>query len=307
MIQVSIPVHPLTLRVLRAEYGTGPIVMSNHDPLFTFITCSPLRHRQTKSSDVLSTEVTFQVDDRLAMHLQQYDWQVGSALLKLHKMELCKFAASAVMLGFKGGAKAGLYVWLMSNEVPEDEYSLETAYKLWQRYGWKICDEKNSTFSIQMRGKAAKLLYKKKLHKLQNNKQLQKKASSFTDNQIELISMSFSHSLLLRFRRPSKNMAKSARLYYYAKYSGLSYRQLGQKLGIHWTSILYAEKSIARQAKLNITLRRLLVEALPGKHSLPVTSLHDSTAACIGKEMHSDTGFAQAPGTDRPRRSGIAA
>jgi hypothetical protein len=132
--------------------------MNNHDPLFTFLTCSPLRTRMQRGSDLLSKEVSFLVNDQLAMHLQSNDWQIGSALLKFHKQELCKFAAAAVMLGYKGGAKSALYVWLKERGVGEDDYSLETAYKLWQRFGWKIVSGKSTTFLGQKRGKAALIL-----------------------------------------------------------------------------------------------------------------------------------------------------
>jgi hypothetical protein len=296
MIQVSIPVHPLTLRVLRAEYGPGPIVMSNHDPLFTFITCSPLRHRQTKSSDVLSTEVTFQVDDRLAMHLQQYDWQVGSALLKLHKMELCKFAASAVMLGHKGGAKAGLYAWLMRMEITEDEYSLETAYKLWQRFGWKFYSAKSSTFLAQMRGKTADLLGQKRGRMPKPNRHICRRTFTLSEIEIELAAHRFSKQVEQCFSRSPKKLEGQARIYYYVTYTKLTHKEVGDRLGIPRRSISNAAKSIRMKAEKNITLHRMLAAALPDVATPPTPSGHGTSITRNRAQVHPDSRVAQAAG-----------
>jgi len=307
MIQVKIPVHPMTMRVLRAEYGPGPIVMSNHDPLFSFITCSPLRQRQKKSADILSSEVTFHVNDRLAKHLQQYGLAVGLALLKLHKMELCKFAASAVMLGHKGGAKAGVYAWLMRMEITEDEYSLETAYKLWQRFGWKFYSEKNSTFLSQMRGKTAELLAKKQGRVPKPNRHICRRTYTLSEIEIDLAAQRFTRAVEQCFSRAPKKLAGQARIYYYITYTNLTHKEVAQRLGIPRPSASHAAKSIRIKAEKNMTLQRLLSAALPDTAPMPAPSVHDSRVARTRKDLRSDTRIAQAPGAHRSERSGVTA
>lgn len=307
MREVSIPVHPMTLRALQAEYGQGPIVMSNHDPLFTFLTCSPLRTRMMRSSDLLSTNVTFMVDDRLALHLQTYDWQIGSALLKMHKQELCKFAATAVMLGYKGGAKSALYVWLTDMKISEDEYSLETAYKLWQRFGWKYYAHKSSTFLAQMRGKAADILSKKRGVVPKAVKPLRKNQLTLPEIEIELAAHRFTKAVGNCFSRPAKKLAGHARIYYYVSHTDMSTREVSKLLGIPHATVTYATRSIRHQAEHNITLRRLLADALPNTVPVLAPSDHGTSIACSGAALPSQTRFSQTPGTDRSARSRITA
>lgn len=304
MKEVSIPVHPLSMRALQAEYGHGSIVMSNHDALFTFITCSPLRSRIPRSIEVLSASVTFAVNDSLARHLEANADKIGLALLKMHKQELCKFAAAAVMFGFKGGAKAALYVWLQERGVGEDDYSLETSYKLWQRFGWKIIQGKTATFRMQMRGKAAVFLHpeNKRLAKPINTRK-----PTFSDIEIELSAMRFMKSVWDCFNRPHKRLANQARIYFYVKLTGLSERRLAKKLGIHPTCIQNAKRIIRRKTETNITLKRLLSAALPDPTPPPASSGHDSRLTRSGKGLHPHTRLDQAPGTNRSARSSVSA
>ena len=304
---VSIPVHPMTAQVLISEYGPGPIVMNNHDPLFTFLTCSPLRTRMQRGSDLLSKEVSFLVNDQLAMHLQSNDWQIGSALLKFHKQELCKFAAAAVMLGYKGGAKAALYVWLKERGVGEDDYSLETAYKLWQRFGWKIVAGKSTTFCGQTRGKAAAILTAKTSRVPKRIKCIQHNKMTLSEIEIELAAHRFTKLVLNCFRRYPRKLVGHARIYYYVIHTPMSERCVAKKLGLPYTTLQRALTSIRIKSEKNITLQRLLSAALPDTAPIPAPSVHDSRVARTRKDLRQDTRIAQAPGAHRSERSGVTA
>lgn len=264
MLHIEVPCHPLSKRVLISEYGNEPIVMNNHDPLFYLLTCAPLRTRRTVGiSDQLSTTVTFLVNERLALHIKKYDWQIGFALLKHHKRELCQFTASAVTLGFKGGAKGALYFWLQDKRVAEDEYSLETAYKLWQRFGWKICEGKNTTFCVSLRGKAAAFSDAKRRHVPKPGKPIQWQKMTLSEIEIELAAIRFAKAVSQCFTRQPKKLAGHARIYYYAQYTQLSEVCLSRRLDMPRTSLRRAVQSIRMKCEKNITLRRMIWEALP--------------------------------------------
>jgi hypothetical protein len=290
MRAVAIPVHPLSARVLAYEYGSGSIVMNNHDPLFTFITCSPLRTRISRGSDLLDSQVIFHVNDELALHLQQYDWQVGAALLRMHKRELCQFAAAAVALGHKGGAKDALYLWLNMRGITEDEYSLETAYKLWQRFGWKLSTEKSATYFAQIRGKAADSLRKKRNAVPKQIKPFNSTSLTLSQIEVELAANRFVSALKKCFRRAPAKMAYHARIYYYATYAGIkSNRDVARTLGIPASTINYAVRSIKSQASKNITMGRLLADALPDSEDKPAPSGHVRHITCYPKAMPCNT------------------
>lgn len=264
MLHIEVPCHPLSKRVLISEYGNEPIVMNNHDPLFYLLTCAPLRTRRTVGIfDQLSTTVTFLVNERLAFHIKKYDWQIGFALLKHHKRELCQFTASAVTLGFKGGARGALYFWLQDKRVAEDEYSLETAYKLWQRFGWKICDGKNTTFFGHLSGKAGAFLAEKKRSVPKPGKPIQWQKMTLSEIEIELAAMRFAKAVSQCFTRQPKKLAGHARIYYYTRYAQMSERCLSRRLDIPRTSIQHAVRTIQLKCEKNITLRHMIYEALP--------------------------------------------
>lgn len=302
MRAVEIPLHPLSARALSSEYGPGPICMSTHDPLFTFLTCSPLRSRISRGGDVLTASATFSVDDRLAMHLQGNAQAIGYALLKLHKQELCKFAAAAVMLNYRGGAKAAIGMWLAANNVDEEEYSLETAYKLWQRHGWKFCGEKNTTFFAHCRGKAAAVLSKKTRIVPTPPRALSGTVQTLSQIEAELAAQRFAAAIKSCFRRPYKHLPVQARIYYYVERAGLSSRQAAQMLSLPQTSIAYAVRSIRRKAAHNLTLAKLLNSALPDVGPLPAPSVHDSSSKRLRKGLLQNAGFPDPNRSDRPRR-----
>lgn len=308
MRAVSIPVHPLSARALAYEYGPGSIVMNNQDPLFTFLTCSPLRTRISRGSDLLTQQVTFHVNDDLALHLQQYDWQIGSALLRMHKRELCQFAAAAVALRHQGGAKDALYLWLSMRQVTEDEYSLETAYKLWQRFGWKLSTEKSTTFFAQTRGKAADALSKKTATVPKLINRINPTKLTLSQIEVELAANRFVGSLRQCFRRLPHKTAYHARIYYYATYTGMrSHIEVAKALGIPQTTVSYAIRTINAHAAHNITLRRMLADALPDSEDKPAPSLHVCNIARNSSAVPGSTRINQGNRFDRSARSGLAA
>lgn len=152
MLQVTIPVHPLTRRILLSEYGAEPLRIDASDMVFTIM--SALRGERCRDSTaraMLSTTITLQLSARLARQVETHKWSAGLALLKYHKDIMNRYAHAHMMCGRP--AWGALQAFLATYGVTEDEYGLDTAYKNWQRFGW-FFDGKNGDFRIQRRRKA---------------------------------------------------------------------------------------------------------------------------------------------------------
>lgn len=281
--------------------------MNNHDPLFTFISSAPIRSKIKKGAECLTGSVTFLVNDVLARHLYANQVEAGLALFKMHKLELCRFAEAAVMLGVKGGAKLALSMWLDSKGVGEDDYSLETAYKLWQRYGWKHCAEKNSTFSVQSRAKAAAILNKKKRFMPKPAKPLSNMQLTMSQIELEMATNRFCAEAAMCYRRIPSKLPHHARIYFYLKYSGYSTRGVSRLLGIPQSTIIYATRRLQMELDRNLTFKRLMESALHDLEKVPTPSIHVRRITRDTAPMHPHPGSAQANPDNRSCRSSHAA
>jgi hypothetical protein len=136
MQQIILPCHPLTRRVLIAEYGQEPILLPNRDLLFSLINTTPLRSRVSheRAFEVLTSTISLQVHDRLAARLKNSWDAAGFLLLKFHKDAACRYVST--MYGLGQDARPALQDWLKRHSVEEDDYSLDSAYKMWQRWIW---------------------------------------------------------------------------------------------------------------------------------------------------------------------------
>jgi hypothetical protein len=262
MLIVTLPVHPLTRRVLLKEYGAEPITMGDHDFLFSQLTSAKLRDRTIRSAEVLSARITLCVHDALALHLNKLSnaRAAGATLFRLHKEMLVRYADAVTRTKGKGAARPAIEQWLSLYDVDEDEYSTDTAYKLWQRWNWKL-KEKNPHFAGQLRGKSGVKVSGKKGVRAKKARPLEPLKMTLSEMQIEAAAARFTTLVQSCFRRPPFRIAKQARIYYYMVYGQLSCRQAAGKLGHPRTTCDDAKRSIERRAAKNPTLRRLLEEA----------------------------------------------
>lgn len=266
MRQITIQVHPLTKRVLLAEYGCEPIAFPNQDFTFNLLTADHRRDRAPQHGLKLTSSIALVVDDATARHLARHSISVGLRLFRYHQQLVCRHADSANRIQGKGHIKAAIEQWLAAYQVDEDEYAAETAYKLWQRWTWKITGN-NRDFFGRRRGMSASISSKKLRARANTPKSQFPLRATLKECQAELAASRFAEGIRRCFSSPGKKVAEQARIYYYIQYGGMSCRDVAQKMGISKSSASYAVKTLTAKAQRNRTIGLLLAEA--AQHDLP--------------------------------------
>lgn len=260
MQTVSVPCHPLSLAVLQSHYGTGPIYLANHDQIFDLLTGCRIRHTSSKSN-LFTESVDFVLSDQVARHVQEFATAVAVRLYRHHKHLLCWYVVAQVRLKGKGGAKPAVSDWLALHGVDEDAYSIDSAYKLYQRFGWDL-EKKNDRFSVQIKRKAAGVLLRKTQSRANSEIPLQPYQYSLKDIDIELIAARFLSSFETCFSRTPVCLPKHVRIYLYNQVQGLTEREVATKLHLKHTGVHHALVSMRTRISINPTVSRLLQDAL---------------------------------------------
>jgi len=251
-------VHPMSKRILEAEYGAQPIRIGRSDLLFAYLCFTPVRDRvnYNRAIRILSQNISIEVNDQLGYHLSKQAHLIGLTLFKIHKDQMCRRAAAAVQLG--QAARPALLAWLEMYGIEEDEYGLDTAYKTWQRFQWNI-EEKNTEISVHFRGKTAAKVYKNKRAEMPLVIE-----QEIID--IELKLNNFIQCLNDRLKVP-KLFAGHARCYFYVVIGRMSFRKAAQILSMHFTTVRYGVLAVQTWAQRNALVAHCLAEigGLPEK------------------------------------------
>lgn len=261
MRQVTIKVHPLSKRVLLAEYGCEPIAFPNQDFTFNLLKADHSRDRAIQHGLKLTSTIDIVVDDSTARHINRHQIPIGLRLFRYHQQLVCRHADSAARIQGKGHIKSAIEQWLSAYNVDEDEYAAETAYKLWQRWTWKIADN-NRDFFGRRRGMSASITSKKKRARATAHKSAFPLKATLKECEAEMAANRFAENIRRCFSKPSKKLSTQARIYYYIQYGGLSCRAVAQKLGISKSSASYAVNTLKAKANRNLTIKKLLTEAV---------------------------------------------
>lgn len=261
MLQVAIPCHPMSRKVLLAQYGAEPITLENQDPLFDVLTSSRIRPTAVKNRAALSSQITFALDDRIAQYVENNGLQIGHRLFRHHKPMLCWFVLGYFRAKGKGVVWGAIEEFLSIHEVDEDEYSTETAHKLFQRFRWNF-DEKNARFSGRMRENPGVKMSRKKQRHAKTCKPVKPMTISMKDIEVELAIGRFLVNYSRCFSRTPDFLPKHARVYTYITMQKLSVRDAAQKLGMSRTGVQNALTSFRNRLNRNPTVSRLIEESI---------------------------------------------
>lgn len=259
MLTVTLPVHPLSRKVLLAHYGAEPIILDNHDPLFDVIS-SP-RLTPVKDLKSLTAQVTFAFNDALAERLAAHAAQIGLRIFKYHKPLLCWFVLGYRRAKGKGHAMPSVGDWLALHDVDEDEYSTDSAYKLFQRFGWDF-DEKNRLFSGRIKTKPGAEMTAKKRARAKKCKPVRALTFSMRDIDVELAVGRFLCAYRKCFRFTPNFLPAQARIYAYITMQGLSTREAAKKLSRSQPTIWHSLNSFRERMQRNPTVARLMADAI---------------------------------------------
>lgn len=258
---VTIPCHPLSRKVLLAQYGEEPITLRNHDPLFDILTATRVRSATARAREAFRSTVDFALDERIAANVNENALQVGMRLFRYHKPMLYWFVLGVYRGRGKGVVWGAIEEFLRLHDVDEDEYSTETAHKLFQRFGWNF-DEKNARFSGRLRDKPGVKMSRKKSARAKLCKPLQPLTISMKDIDVELAIGRFLVAYSARFTRTPGYLPKHARVYTYITMQKLSVRDAATKLSMTRTGVQNCLTSFRARLKRNPTVALLIEEAL---------------------------------------------
>lgn len=252
------PCHPLSRKVLLAQYGPEPIALKNHDPLFDLMSGSLQRHSAGVRNEHLSATITFSVSRTIARSLILSPHEIGWRLLRFHKQQMCWYAVSQVRLKGKGAAMPAIRDWLSLHDVEEDEYQLETAYKLWLRFGWDF-DRKNAFFSARLRRKSEG---RKEVECAKFQPLELRRTNSFSDIVVGLRAQSFLDEYRSKFKTVPKSLHKHITVYLLIHRQHLSQRDAAVKLEMTRYNVRSALQAIDQRAGRNRAFASLLASAL---------------------------------------------
>lgn len=251
MLEVTIPVHPLSRAIIVSEYGVDPVLIEPHDLLFelinTRITTDNLRAQPT-----LSTNISLVVNDRRAAHLAQYGFIAGARLLKFHHHMLCRFVDAQTRVRGSSAIKDAIIDFLQLYGVDEDAYSFESAAKLYQRFFLRH-RKKNADFVAQLRRKSS----------AQSRNIVSRPIAipDFSSLPAEGIVSKFMAEVHFLMNRYHKRLADQARAYIYVRQFCLPTQLVAQKLGIPHRTVQHRVSAMRRRLIHNPTYARLLAQA----------------------------------------------
>lgn len=266
MLTVTIPVHPLTRGVLLTEYGAEPITADNHDHLFDHLSGHVCRVTG-RSDRLLSARLTFAVADDLAHHIQANAVAIGARLFRWHKMHLCMYAWAMGRTRGRGHVRQAIYDWLTFHGVDEDDYSLENAYKLFQRFGKKIAD-RNANYPGQFRTKPGANLARIKHSRAKTARPVDQLTWSLTDAQAEMVVARFFAAITLLLKPWPRRLQRQARTYIYMLVLGLSEREAAKKFGLSRSAVNRARQTILARVRANPAIAQILEESLALPHAI---------------------------------------
>ncbi len=248
---LSLPVHPLSKRILEAEYGPDlPLRIRANDILFSMLTHTQLRDRSSlvRTADLLTAETQFELDDALARHIERRCYQAGRHLFRWHKDLICRYVDTCLRRGMT--ARGALVEFYDLHQVTEDDFSLESAWKMWQRHN-RESNRKNPVFSTGIRGATA----------VKNCKEITRRRKVKTALPVERIDdMSARLVDVLQgcLRAVPKKTHAHLRCYLYKRYSGLSEEQMCRRLHRSPRGLYYGAAVIRTWKATDATFRRLL-------------------------------------------------
>lgn len=246
--------------IMLSEYGGEPVTLEAHDILFEIINTRITSEKINKKQELTSC-ITIAVNPRLAAHLAQHGRIAGIRLFKFHKYMLCRYADAQLRVKGKGHARPAIQEFLNLYGVEEDEYSLESAYKLFQRFGWNF-DKKNANFSGHFRRNPGVKLSRKKKERARLCQPIKPLTIAIKDINVELAIGRFIAAYSRCFRRTPRILLKHARVYTYINMQALSVREAAEKLGMSRTGVQNSMSSFRSRMRRNPTVARMIEESI---------------------------------------------
>lgn len=257
MLEVRIPVHPLSRAIILSEYGAEPVAIEPHDILFEVIN-SRITPDNLRAQPELSSVLCLSVQDRRAAHLARYGLLAGHRLMKFHHHLLCRFVDAQMRAqGPRRQLKDAIQDFLNLYRIEEDMYSFESAKKLYGRF-FSRNQQKNAHFVARLRRKPS--------GEARNFSDDPPKTPEIDALPAELAVSRFMSKIHFLMNRYHSRLSEQARAYIYVCEFGISSGAVAEKLGIPQRTVQHRCLAMRRRMAANPTYERLLAESL----ALPV-------------------------------------
>lgn len=150
MIEVCLPIAPISKKILRSEYGAAPISLQKHDLMYQVFLIKKMpgsKPNILQSRKILTEELSFAVSPRLGKMIIENALDIGMFLYNLHMRDMCKFVYAKWEEKESINVKGAVTNFYARHNIDEDDFALESAYKRVQRFFWKKIEENPSFWS----------------------------------------------------------------------------------------------------------------------------------------------------------------
>lgn len=136
-VTITIPVAPISRKILLTIHRELPIRLNNHDLLFHQLSYTRVRLQSNtqKHQKALTSSIAFVVSEKLASRLRNHVYEVGYHLYQQHKNKMMEYIEAQTEIDFE--ATASLKTFYNHYNIDEDDFDFETAYRYWKRYKTK--------------------------------------------------------------------------------------------------------------------------------------------------------------------------
>ncbi len=262
---VTVPVHPLSRRILNHLYVKHPIQVGKYDTLFVVLSSQRSeRIANTRAKILLPEKVTFDVHGRLARHMQLRSNSVGFALLKFHKELIHQHVVSVLYENRKASAWDTIKGYLDAHGVTEDDYPMETAYKNWQRFGWDF-SKKNGQKSGHLRRKTgvkSRATYVEKKGLPQYKGHGYPASPVYSPEKLDKFTKIIFDSINCKFKSLPLKFHNWLQYYIYVNVGQHSNRTAAKTLNVKKQSVERGKKNIITRCEKSPLFARLLADAL---------------------------------------------
>lgn len=131
---ISLPVAPITRCILISDFGSDPIKPSRKHLIWQKLhySCNDHDQQSARIDKALTASIQILVPNSVADHLAIFGNHVGYHLYITDLERMMHFIAALKSTGIP--AMTALKIFYEKNDIGEDDFALETAYKRWQRF-----------------------------------------------------------------------------------------------------------------------------------------------------------------------------
>jgi len=229
---MQIPVSKLSFKIILKEYGPHPAIDAR-DILFQQLSYPSYNHRAelSKTSRIL----TERIDIRVASKINRKNpniYQVGLNLNRYHLDRMMNFIYAQVLV--EVSATGALEMFYDLNDLTDDDYDSESAYRRWQRF-YQRKKQENDIKRIQQN----RLINCKKGGYVQIPAETQEVEAKLSD-----FIFQNTHLFIMHKNRFDKIMLKQLKIYFYNYFALKQPQAIAAELNVNLFSVYHAIRKV---------------------------------------------------------------